>query len=249
MKITTGWSPSGYREYAHRFAATFERYWPAGIGYSAWVEEFSGAPRATERRLFEIPGVLEFFERHAGDRAARGREVSAAWKPGDRRIGYNWRLDAMKFCRQVFIIAEAGREAEEGELLLWLDADVVTHAPCSPEAIGALLPDGFDLAYLGREPKHSEIGFQLYRVNERTRRMLTYFRELYAGDRIFSEKEWHSAYAFDLARRWAESHVGLKSWNLTPGGRGHVWHQSPLTQWLDHLKGDRKQAGRSPERK
>jgi hypothetical protein len=39
--------------------------------------------------------------------------------------------------------------------------------------------------------------------------------------------------------------------NLTPEGRGvnHVWHDSPLAEYMDHLKGPkRKQLGKSPER-
>lgn len=247
--IVTGWSPKGWTEYGRRFAESFARHWPAGVSLFAYVEAPVDAPRVQCRDVLEIPGCRHFIERHGSDAFATGRKVAPTWKAGAVKAGYNWRHDAVKFCRQGFIPADAARKLPEGALFAWLDADVVTFSDVPAGFPFNLLPPGFDLAYLGRGAKHSEIGFQLYRNTGAARWMLEEFAALYATDRIFAEREQHSAFAFDLARRRAAERVGLKAHDLTPGGRGHVWFDSPLGSCLDHLKGDRKAAGQSPERK
>jgi hypothetical protein len=137
----------------------------------------------------------------------------------------------------------------DGDVLCWLDADVVTHSAPPAGWIESLLGDE-DVAYLGRAPKHSEIGFWAVRLSEESRRFVQEFADLYATDRLFQLRTWHSAFAWDDARRWAESHGLISARDLTPGGDGHVWFQSPLKAHLDHLKGEaRKRAGISAERR
>jgi hypothetical protein len=61
---------------------------------------------------------------------------------------------------------------------------------------------------------------------------------------VFALPEWHSAFVFD----WVRGIAQLDEANLTPEGRGHVWLQSPLARYTDHMKGARKALGYSPER-
>lgn len=257
MKLTicTGWSPAGWIEYGRRFAETFAEFWPADVDLVVYGEQRVELPRGEFRELREIEGCVEFLQRHDNP-VARGRtprdDLRHRWKPRELDAGYSYRFDAWKFCRQGFIPFDALCRLDlvnDPQLLAWFDADVYTHARIPSGFIEGLLPAGAELAYLGRGEKHSEIGFQLYRVDandaaDRAGRMIDLFRDLYATDEVFSLPEWHSAYVFDTARKRS----GVIAHDLTPGGRGHVWHQSPLRMYTDHLKGDRKAAGRSRER-
>lgn len=259
MTIITGWSPKGWEQYGRRFYETFERHWPNQVKLIAYGEEppSQPIPRCEFRRLAEIPGCMAFLQRHHGNQRANGREPLPSWKDRERQAGYSFRFDAAKFCRQGFIPWHVAQTLQT-PLMLWLDGDVVTFRDVPRGAIEALLPPDKDLAYLGRGLKHSEIGFQLYRLTrdgqpvKRTHHMLSLFKDLYATDSIFELQEWHSAFAFDAARRtWMQGDRAAGACyahDLTPGGSGHVWFQSPLKQWLDHLKGDRKDKGRSRER-
>ena len=102
-----------------------------------------------------------------------------------------------------------------------------------------LLGDG-DVAFLGREPKHSEIGFWAVRINIKTRSFLADIAETYKSHRFAELKEWHSAYVWDDCRRRA----GLKEVNLcAPGARGHVWPATRLQEFTRHDKGARKPGG------
>lgn len=243
LTVCTGWSARGFEEYGRRFLETWARYWPRSVPLLVYVEQSHPVPSTHNielRNVLEVPGVREALARFDNPRC-RGREPTPQWKERTRASGYNYRYDAWKFCRQGFIPHDAARVAAS-EYLCWLDGDVYTHAPVEPAEIAALLPKGRAVAYLGREPKHSEIGFQLYR-SELAEPMLREFRELYASGAVLALKEWHSAFVFDYARVITQA----RAHNLTPGGEGNVWLKSPLIRWMVHLKGDRKVRGTDPE--
>lgn len=128
--------------------------------------------------------------------------------------------------------------------MIWLDGDVMTFAPLTEDLVDRVMPDGVAVSYLGRVNKHSEIGFQGYRLPEALPFIET-FADWYATDAFLSLREWHSAYCFDeTVKRFPDL-----CRSLTPTGKGHVWFQSPLGEAMDHLKGNRRKTlGRSPER-
>jgi hypothetical protein len=236
LTIVTGWSPEGWRKYAHRFADTFTRFWPKSVKLITYTEEPQKLERIECRSVLDIEGCRDFIEKYRDDARANGREVLPTWKQGAKDAGYNFRFDAWKFSRQGFIPWDALVRCET-RYLAWFDADVITKKPVPEGWLEKLLPEGKSVAYLGREPKHSEIGFQLYDTAQpQVSVMLRIFRNLYALETVFELKEWHSAFAWDHARR--QAHV--LAHNLTPGGHGNVWVDSPLWQNTDHLKGKRK---------
>lgn len=233
VTVVSGFSPAGYRLYGCRFLETFDQHWPESVNLIVYAEEEVPMPRGECRDLFGIPGCASFLERYRDDPRANGRVPNLAWKQKEVDEGYSFRFDAWKFCRQGFI-PRAAAEGLDG-ILVWLDADVITFSR---------VPEGFiesivtaPVAYLGRHPKHSEIGFMGFRLPEALP-VLDLFRDSYASESVFDLPEWHSAYVFDRAVEAA----GIESVDLTPGGRGHVWMQSPLAQYTDHLKGPKRKA-------
>lgn len=267
LVVCTGWNLEGWESYGRNFLESFTAYWPPEVrldicGEGEAMEATSAAAAGMHRRgdlvhavtftvLRGIPGCTEFLTRHQGDPIACGRQRLEGhnWKERAVLAGYNWRYDAVKFSRQGFIPHFVGTRADncDADFLCWLDGDVITHHRVGRTEITDLMPPGKAIAYLGREPKHPDIAFQLYDLrNPRALEFLREFRTAYATDWVFSLKEWHSAFVWKqiLDRSFA----GVAH-NLTPGGSGHVWHQSPLRLWGDHLKGERKKNGRSPERR
>lgn len=276
LTVVTGWSPEGWELYGRRFLESFDRFWPLDVALIVYGEaavsplmlealfDRKTMKARTTRQITFIPldhieGCTEFLERHRDNLYARGKDrlPQHHWKERAVLAGYNWRFDAWKFCRQGFIPEHAARRCGT-DFLCWLDGDVVTTAPlASSRTITDLMPPGKWIAYLGREPKHPDIAFQLYDLrlqgNPETHtgadhavdRMLCYFAEIYRTDEVFQLPEWHSAYVWKVAIERAGARPVLH--NLTPTGSGHVWHQSPLRLWGDHLKGDRKKRGRSLE--
>lgn len=238
LTVVTGWSPSGWDLYGRIFLRSFLKYWPNDVELVVYTEqnhpEMNGHPLVQQRSLWSIPLARETLAMYDNPQA-RGRVPGPGWKDREVQAGYSFRFDAWKFCRQGLIPLDAAARCERGDFLLWLDGDVQTHRPVTERFITDLLPDGRDVAYLGREPKHSEIGFQLYRMTAAVP-MLVDFQNLYTSGAILQQREWHSAYAFDLARKSS----GIRGHDMTPGGSGHVWKSSVLEQVMHHHKGDRK---------
>lgn len=252
VTICTGFSPKGRKEYGENFLRTFAEFWPSGVHLACYVEETDPALEALApqslRSLWDCPGAKAFIEDHKGNLMANGRRFVQGmnWKSGDHRLGYSWRYDAVKFSRQCIIPLEAARRLPDGDVLVWLDADVVSFRQIPPNFAENLL-ESADGCYLGRERKHSEIGFWAVRLSPKIRIFLADLASAYTERLVFQQKEWHSAYTWDRCRERAEA-AGAKFKNLSRGGHDHVWFSTPLGTYMDHLKGNRKFMGRSPER-
>ncbi len=250
--IVTGmWGPAA-ASYGRGFFSTFDRFAGPDLRFRVYAEkpfDYQVPERFDLRPMSATDGWEKFIEQHRDDPRANGRAEVPGWKDKDRARGYTFRFDAVRFAGQAFIPEAAAAELPDGEVLVWLDADVVAFKEIPVGFFDGLLGDT-DGAYLGRGAKHSEIGYWSVRLNSRTRLLLAVFADLYRReDRLFSLREWHSAFVWDEARRASKEHNDLRMRDLTPGGTGHVWWSSPLCRYLDHLKGERrKESGKSRER-
>lgn len=239
--VTGAWGPRRV-DYAKPFAESFDRHWPRSVKLVIYTDGKIPVPDWAEVRLIDkCEGYTAFMTRHAGDPVKSGQKPApgAHWKASCLAKGYNFRFDALRFAGQGFIPDDAAQRMNDGDVLCWLDADVVTRRAVSEDWVEGLigLADG---AYLGRAPKHSEIGFWAVRLGIATRAFLHDFATAYRTDAVFDLREWHSAYAWDDARRRAGRYGAVNMRDLTPGGHGHVFAMSPLASHLIHNKGLRK---------
>lgn len=236
VTVCTGWTGRGYDALGKQFVDTFRRHWPAGVGLTVYADE------GHDSSLTGCIGLGNFIARHKDNNAANGREPQVGWRAAEISKNYSFRTDAVKFATQLFIPEAAAKHLQDGEILVWFDADVVTFKDVPERFIEGLIGDA-DICYLGRPGTHSEIGFWAVRLSPLTRQFLSAMPNLYRSDRIFQLREWHSAFVFDHVRK----QFMMKEANLTPNGHNHCWVKSPLARYLDHLKGKRKLIGRSPE--
>lgn len=194
---------------------------------------------------------VETFAQHWGDTQLRtytdGRlEDSSDWlvefKQRHRhRPTHNYRFDAIRFAHKVAAIEQAFRLGTS-DVLVWIDADCVTHAPVDAGWLTGMLGDA-DFGYLRRARKYPECGFMLIR---RSRGGVDLVREvvrMYRTDALFELPEWHDCLAFDRARQG----LGIRSVSLSGDAEdtAHPLVNGPLGARLDHLKGKRKAAGKS----
>lgn len=243
IRVCSGFNPSGRIAYGDRFLSSFDRYWPREVELRVYVEEMFAMPRAAGRLLWDIPGARET---HAltDTKAYRGikpvDQKRAKWKPRDIANRYNFKFDAHKFWKQILIPQASAEGMADDDILIWLDGDVETIAPVPTELLDRAIGDD-DVAFLGREPKHSEIGFWALRISPRGRQFLASIADMYVSGAFADLPEWHSAYVWDYVRRRS----GLQERNLCPpGARGHVFPKSILGAYLRHDKGKRKPGGK-----
>jgi hypothetical protein len=253
VTVASGFSPKGRLEYGETFLRTFRAHWPAEVRLACYVEATDAALEALApgalRSLWDCPGAQEFIDEFAMNPLAKGRRYVPGmnWKPKCHRLGYSWRYDAWKFSRQCMIPLQASLDLPDGDILVWLDGDVVTFKDVPTSFVEGLIGTA-DGCYLGRGAKHSEIGFWAVRLGPKTRAFLQALADAYTKRTVFQLKEYHSAFAWDHYRRIAETD-GARFLDLTPGGHDHIWTTSPLAAFSDHLKGSRKAMGFSPELK
>ena len=158
----------------------------------------------------------------------------------DADATHDYRFQARRFSHKVFAVLDAARA---GGRMIWIDADTVAFKDIPKEFLACLLPPGKHIAYLGREKMHSECGFVLYDC-DKLGEFFAKWRDLYVTGDIFDLPEWHDSYVFDHLRE----KLKIPSENISgPGKRAHhPFINSPLGKYLDHMKGNRKERGRSP---
>lgn len=251
VTVVTSFSKPGYLEYGHKFLRSFGEFWAKEIDLRLYTEaplKSGPGKHATDRHVGVIdtrwlPERQVFMNRYARSPAANGRGVMPCWKEKDKGDGYSYRTDAVKFSNKVFAIHNAAEGLKTGGLI-WIDADVVTTAHVEPHMIAKIISD-CDVAYLGRERGTSECGF-IYFSLPAALDFIRAWTDLYNTGAIFKLSEWHDSYAFDHMREKFTSLV-FKDISSPRRRQGHVWVDSPLGAFSDHLKGERKKIGRSPE--
>lgn len=234
LVFTLCWG-TAWERYGKNFVESFDRYWLPAVDLALITDQPHPMPRGTMIDLDAIEGVREFRARWKGSRRATGWEPLAGMKRDER--GYSWRMDAAKWMPQALAPIGGLLLVQDGDILCWFDADVVTTSLVPVNWVEMLLDD-HDVAMLQRGSYHSEIGFYAIRVSARTRQLLLRFADFYRTDAVFGLKEWHSAYVFDRA---LEMFPGLTINNLNrENGKGHVWPKTRLAGHTEHRKGNRK---------
>ena len=222
----------GWKKYGQRMADTWTLNWPVPLAF--FGEGFDPPDDAFIHRMSDLNGVAwlqEFKRQHP-------------YKP---KGAYNYRFDAARFAHKVAAVLEAA--SMESEHLIWVDADTVTHTPVPMSFIDSLLPRGDEyIAWLDRKGKYPECGFFILNCQHpRHREFLTALRAAYATGSLFKMAEWHDSF---VIQQLVEG-MGLKTRSLS-GKAGlntsHPFINGPLGAYMDHLKGPRKQAGRSSGR-
>lgn len=233
--VTLMWGNAWVR-YGWKFAATFARYWPRHYDLFVVGDQHYPLERGYQIPLDTVAGYKEFCEKWGADPVANGKNRPAGSKVDEN--GVSWRHEAVKWMPQALAPNAALRFFEDGDIMVWFDADVVTTNVVRVNWIADLLGDA-DVACLQRDRQHSEIGFYAIKVSPRTRFMMRTFAAFYTTGKVFDLPEWHSAYVWDRA---LENVPDLKVKNLSPGLRGHVWPATKLAECTMHNKGKRKDA-------
>lgn len=232
--------------YGSTFLRTYAAHWkiPLTMYHEGEAPRFRH-PLITYKSLTAIEGYEEFLQFCHTDRRVRGIQ-QAALQPG--RIN-PWLYDAARFCHKVFAQFDAVEQHYQrpyngvSECVIWLDGDIVTLKDVPVEWLSGLVI-GHPFTFCGRD-SFSELGFLGLDPNAKGfEEFWRRYNWLYRDRALFDLSAWTDCHAFDHARK------GIEGQNLTPHGHGvdHVWMDSPLAEYMDHLKGPaRKNEGRSPE--
>ena len=255
--VVTTFPIEDYELYGKKFISTFTKHWPKDYRLIVYTDEMVDVPRGECILIKDAcPAIQQFIDRNKDDPKKCGREKVKGWKAKHIQKGYNYKFDSIKWVYQAMVpyyaytrhvISRNGMMAKSNdEYFIWMDGDVYTKRKISKYFIPKLL-DGHSIAYLGRENTHTECGFIAFSINPSAGKLIFDWFKLFASDEIFKKPYWNSAHAFDYALEYSTSRRVGDPLNLTPGLNGHVWHKCILGTYMDHLKGNRKELGYSPE--
>ena len=232
--VVTTCHAQGWKIYGRRMVRSHQAFWPKEVKLTLYAEGFEPDLACDMRKL--PSWVDEFKARHAKNTRACGY---VDHKP------YNMLFDAVRFCHKVGAVIDAAQSIET-DTLIWVDADVVTHAPVTMEFLDGLWGDTEDpgIAWLNRVHKYPECGFVMYYLgHERMKLLMTVWRMLYVSDHVFKMVHWTDCHTLEASVLRTEMPTVSLSGNFT--NVGHPFINGPLGAVMDHMKGERKFAGRS----
>lgn len=262
ITVVTTFHKQGYEQYGKRMIESFLRNWPAEVKLYVYAEDCvvqESAPNLIVKDLHQAsPELVAFKERWKNVPKANGDVSSDPIRSKRKDSGKGFKWHAIRFAHKVYSIFSCATECNT-KWLMWMDADTFCHSPINSKQLNGLLPGKQELCYLGRKGKYSECG--LYAMNmesQSTKDFLTEFQRVYDDAEgqggIFSMIEWHDSFVFDVVRQrfpnlkqydWAASLHDLRPRPGMSSGEGHPLINCEWGAYLDHLKGGRKQLGKS----
>jgi len=257
FSVVTTFNQSGYDRYGSRMIDTFLANWPESIHLWVYAEDCKVSQHHPRLHVLDfhrvVPALVEFKQRWGDVPKARGL---VAMGPPDKKgkqpgIGFRW--DAIRFSHKVYAVCDHARSFA-ADVMFWMDADMVCHSPISERFLESQIPEPYGIAFLGRAKKFTECG--LYALNLRdkaTQKFVAQFQAAYDDGSIFDMAEWNDCWVFDRIRERVQTQFPTwRQLNWTEGfskqGEGHPLINTAWGAYLDHLKGRRKETGRSEAR-
>lgn len=259
--IVTTFNEAGMKQYGQRMIDTFCKNWPKDIKLYVYAEKcvptIPDHDQVFLKDLDSVQELVNFKNQWKGVPKANGDVSNDPVRSKRKDAGKGFKWHAIRFAHKVYAIFDCARIADT-DILVWMDGDTVCHSPVTIDEIKTLIPEGIDLGFLGREGKYSECG--LYSLDLRSPAIQNFLREFQrmyddAEHGIFTLAEWHDSFVFDAVRTKFRGSIKELNWSsqlgdlrARPGnskGEGHPLINSRWGAYLDHLKGDRKDIGRS----
>jgi hypothetical protein len=273
IKLVTSYKPGTWTQYAEKSVKSVLENWP-DIAVNVYHEGPSEETKMFHPRLKWIdlhtvqPNLVKFKNKYKDDPVANGelqeipggvrrpKELQTIGGSDKNKGSYLWA--AVRFANKVFCVTHAIKTSVEKEYdyVVWLDADTYTFRPMPREFLENLLPKDTMLTYLGRENpklndggKYPECGFVGYNLRHpEIQNFAREWEEIYNTDHIFKLLEWHDSYVlWHLSKIYRkEKNIKVHDIGYWKGVKGHhVFVNSELGLYIDHMKGKRKQIGSS----
>ena len=256
LAVVTTFPPNRWTAYAKRMIDSHVRFWPDDVMLYAYYEGKQPDYNHEKVKFINIeevnPELVKFKQRHKNDPVANGevqeipggvRRMQGAGDKDKNKGSYLW--DAVRFAHKTFAVDHAIKNCPT-DYVLWLDADTYTFRTITKDFVTGLLPGNKLVNFLGRGEKYPECGWVCYnKKHSKIKQFMEYWTELYIKDTIFNEVEWHDSYLFWQCVKRIAPNDGVDI-GKGAGAKGHhVFINSVLGAYVDHMKGKRKVKGKS----
>lgn len=217
---------------------SFKQYWPEDIKLYIQLDEQPA--ESFEQLNNAIISIL------GEDRAF----IAGLWDEDQKKFIEKWKDHTPKsyldnvvgFSHKVFALEKCADAIKEHvDVLIWLDADVITKKPITREWLDEVLPDGSQVcSYLGRDTLHSECGFVAYNLKAGGYELLNQMkREYTSGSVEYYTKGMTDCHVFDHCLK-GKNVKNLSSYYKYGRDDINVWPETKLAEKMAHRKGNRK---------
>ena len=262
MKITavTTFHYEGMLTYGQRLIDSWQQNVDPNITLIVYAEDCGPETNGTNVEVVDakvmLPKLNAFKMKWGAVPKANGKCPHPEKRPRDHHKEFKW--DAVRFANKVYAVFDAC-ETEETDYVVWVDGDTFVHSEWSYENFARLLPQESWLTYVGRgqgSQTWPECGFYGLNLNHPVcHEFLKEFERVYeeADNGIFLLEEWHDSFVFgsilnNMKLQFPNAHDYSAEMYLREaksGGGGHPLINGVLGKWIDHMKGGRKDSGKS----
>ncbi len=260
ITVVTTFHPSGLVRYGQRFLDSFASRVDKRIKLLVYAEDCKpDNPDPTRIEILDakqvLPKLNAFKERWGNVPKANGDVSNEPQRHTRKDWNKEFKWDAVRFANKTYAVYDACTRSKDW--CVWMDADTFVHSDWAHGDFVELLPSNAYITYVGRgkgSQTWPECGFYGMNLNHPVcHEFLKDFESMYedADNGIFTLDEWHDSYVFghllekykDFPSHDYSADMYLKE--AKSGGGGHPLINGPLGKWIDHMKGGRKDKGKS----
>ncbi len=262
ITVVTTFHKPGLDLYGQRFLNSFAERVDSKIKLLVYAEDCSPVnPNSEQITILDakevLPKLNAFKEKYKNVPHANGNIAKHPARNGRKDWNKEFKWDAVRFANKTYAVYDACERSEDW--CVWMDADTFVHSEWSYEQFKHLLPEDKWITYVGRgkgSQTWPECGFYGMNLNHPVcHQFLKEFERMYedAENGIFKLVEWHDSFVFGhllknlkpVSNNVLDYSAEMYLKEAKSGGGGHPLINTILGKWIDHMKGDRKNTGKS----
>ena len=262
ITVVTTFHQPGLETYGQRFLDSFAQRVDKKIRLLVYAENCNPKnPDPKQITIFDsfeaLPKLNAFKQKWGNVPHANGDITNHPARHGRKDWQKKFKWDAVRFANKTYAVYDACERSKDW--CVWMDADTYVHSDWSYDDFKAQLPEDAWITYVGRGkgsqtwPECGFYGMNLH--NETCKKFLAEFERVYedADNGIFKLAEWHDSFVFgNILNGMKQQDPSAFDYSAEmylreakSGGGGHPLINGVLGKWIDHMKGVRKQEGRS----
>lgn len=230
ITITTTFSEKNYKDYAHYFMASLEKYLDPNVKVVVYTDSplFDSSENWYNLILAdECPNLKKFKKRNGSKPVPEGTK--------------GFLFDAVRFSHKSYCIIDAARKCTTDKLI-WLDADTEILAPITEEYLNSHLTEDNFVSYLGRDDRYTETGWLAFNIkNPNTKDFFDKWEWYYNTDEIYKLPAQLDCHVFDAVKDEFIIEGKIKGENISPPNTGKAHFDLRFKNYMCHYKGNRKE--------
>jgi len=246
--VTTTWGSKHWDVYGRRCVESILEHWPSEVKKIFYPDNVSQSVAGFNTEYYSLaetqPQLQKFIDRNKDNNLIKQKMA----KPLRSAFEY----DAVRFSWKVFCMIDAASRCQT-DRLIFVDADTVTYKKIPMSWLEHIAPGNKFSTFLGRPKKgFSETGFVTFNLAlPHAKKFFARWQEYYDKDLWQNLKGFTDSFTYDAARidttpRYLDNDLNDGRF-LGYRGSKHPFINSELGEYMDHLKGDRKDAKNSKD--